>query len=770
MVTVCSTSASRSWLPASTLPHQPSPPLKTRRPSCCFRVLSWNKVINGRTLKLEKVKACTFSVVSACEDTLFFNDWPQLLQSSIGSKNLHLGRTIHGFLIKKGNRNEAFEGNNLVNMYSKLKRLDDAQQVFDEMPVRDTVTWTSLMKGYSENGDTKSVFRIASDMFGFGEKFNEHTCTVILKECNSLEDRKRGEQVHGFAIKSGLEENVSVGTSLISMYSKGGCLSDAEKVFNGIDNKDVRCLNYMILEYGKVGCGEKAMWVFIHLLSSGLEPSEFTYANIISACDGDVGVNEGKQLHGLSVKYGVVGESPIGNALITMYGKHGMVEEVERMFGTMDERDLISWTALLTAYLRRGNADKAVNVFSETLGLGFECDSVYLSILLDGCSEWRNLELGSQIHGFVIKFGYLTDVKIGTALVDMYAKCGDLQSSKRVFNGLSNKTTASFNAILVGFMESFEDDEEDPMVLFNQLRFGGIRPDFITFSRLLSLSAGQASLLRGKNLHAYTIKTGYEADLTVSNAVITMYAKCGSIKEAHKTFSSMKNHDSVSWNAIICGYALHGHGRRAVSLFADMKKKGFGPDEITALAILQACTYSGLWETGISLFSEMEPEYGIRPVVEHFACMVDLLGRAGKFSEAIDFINKGPFSDSTLLWRTLVNVSKLHGEMDFGILASKRLLDLEPEEAGSYILVSNMYAGGGMLDEAANVRTVMNDLKLGKEAGCSWIEVEDKVHTFVASDMNHPRSTEIYAELDLLGDEMQRCLDRSDLRLIGNIS
>ncbi|XP_062117669.1 pentatricopeptide repeat-containing protein At2g33680-like [Humulus lupulus] len=769
MVTVCSTSA--SWLPATPIPQQSFPALKTRIPSCSSKLFSLNKVIIGQTLKVEEAQDCAFGVVSVREEeTLLVNEWPQLIQSSIGSKNLHLGRTIHGFLVKRGSQNDTFEGNNLVNMYSKMKRLDDAQRMFDEMSVRNIITWTSLMKGYSESGDTESVFRIANDMFCTGEKFNEHTCSVILQACNSLEGRKRGEQVHCFAIKSGLDENVTVGTSLISMYSKGGCLSDAEKVFNGIDNKDVRCLNYMILEYGKLGCGEKAMWVFIHLMRSGLLPSEYTYANIISACNGDIGANEGKQLHGLSVKYGVVGESPIGNALITMYGKHGMVEEVERMFETMDERNLISWTAILTAHLRNGNANKAIDIFSETFALGFACDSVSLSIMLDGCSEWRSLELGGQIHGLVIKFGYLSDVKIGTALTDMYAKCGDLQSAKKHYSKLSNKTTALFNAILVGFMESYEDEKEDPMVLFSQLRFEGLYPDFITFSRLLSLSADQASLQVGKSLHAYTIKTGYEADLTVSNALITMYAKCGSVEEAHKMFSGMKSLDSISWNAIISAYALHGHGKRAVSLFEDMKRKGFYPDHITTLAILQACSYSGLLETGLSLFNEMEQKYEIRPVVEHFACVVDLLGRAGQFSEAMGFIKRSPFSDSTLLWRTLVNVCKLYGEMEFGVLASKCLLDLEPEEAGSYILVSNMFAGGGMLDEAAEVRTVMNDLKLSKEPGCSWIEVDDKVHYFVASDMNHPESREIYAELDLLRDEMQRHQSSSDFHLIGQQS
>ncbi|CAN6719230.1 unnamed protein product [Malus baccata var. baccata] len=348
------------------------------------------------------------------------------------------------------------------------------------------------------------------------------------------------------------------------------------------------------------------------------------------------------------------------------------------------------------------------------------------------------------------------------ALIDMYARCGSLQSARQVFDCLSGKNTASFNAVLVGFMEPHKDVEEDSMVLFSQLRSSGINPDFITYSQFLSVAAEEACLERGKSLHACIIKAGFEANSTVANAVITMYAKCGSIEEAYQMFNDMNSHDSVSWNAIISVHALHGEGNKVLSLFKSMKEVGFAPDEITLLATLQACSYAGLWETGLSLFNEMEPKYGTKSGIEHFACTVDLLSRSGNFSEAIDFINKSPFPDSPLLWRTLVNVN-----LNYGMLASKRLLDLQPEEAGSYILVSNMYARGGVFDEAAKVRTLMNDLRMNKEAGCSWIEVGNRFHYFVASDMDHPKSTEIYAELNLLKVLIKKNRDdRCDLHLI----
>lgn len=703
----------------------------------------------------KRVHSSSISSISTNKHLVLADDWPQLLKLSVGSEDFLLGQAIHAFLIKSNPPNDVFEGNNLINFYAKFDELIDARKLFDQIPVRNTITWTTLIKGYLDNGDFGSVFGIARDMYLCGEKFNEHTCSVILQACSEEEDLVRGEQIHGFVIKSGIEENVFVGTSLISMYSTSGFLNEAEKVFDDIGFKDVQCLNYMILEYGKAGYVEKAFGVFVDMLNSGLEPTDYTFTNIISTCSENVGIEEGRQLHGLAVKYGVINVTSLWNAVITMYGKFGMVEDSERMFYSLSERNLISWTALMSGYVRSGCGEKAVHTFLELLNEGTYCDSGCLVTVLDGCSECKNLDLGVQLYAFVIKVGYLCDGNIVTALVDMYSKSGNLKSAKTVFDGLSSKSIALFNAILVGFMETNRDDSDGAMVLFRQLRLDGIKPDLVTFSRLLSLTANQACLVKGKSLHAYTIKTGFEADLTVSNALITMYAKCGSIEDACQMFDGMKSHDSVSWNAMVSAYSIHGQGKMALLLFEEMKRECFAPDEITILAILQACCYTGLWQDGLCIFNEMESNYGIRPVIEHFTCMVDLLGRAGRLAEAMNFINNSPFPDSPLLWRTLVSVCKLQGDLDFAMLASKKLLDLSPEEAGSYILVSNTYAGSGLLDEAAKVRTTMNDLKLSKVAGCSWIEINNKLHCFVASGKDHPESREIYAKLDLLTDEIK---------------
>ncbi|XWS43151.1 hypothetical protein CRYUN_Cryun16bG0078200 [Craigia yunnanensis] len=226
--------------------------------------------------------------------------------------------------------------------------------------------------------------------------------------------------------------------------------------------------------------------------------------------------------------------------------------------------------ALISGYVRSGCGEKAVNLFLELLDQGIRCESGCLVTVLDGCSECKNLDLGVQLHGFVIK------------------------PAKKVLDSFSSKNIALFNAILVGFMETNRADDEDAMVLFRQLRLGGMKPDFVTFSWLLNLSVNQACLVKGKSLHSYTIKMGFEADLRVSNALITMYAKCGSIEDACQMFNGMNGHDSVSLNAMVSAYSIHGLGKKALMLFEEMKREGFAPDEITILALLQACSYTGL--------------------------------------------------------------------------------------------------------------------------------------------------------------------------------
>ncbi|XP_068641994.1 pentatricopeptide repeat-containing protein At2g27610-like [Aristolochia californica] len=682
------------------------------------------------------------------------NDWPHLLQISIRSEGLLLGMAIHAFLLKSGSHTDIFPGNNLVNLYSKFSELDNARQVLEEMPIKNTITWTTLLNGYSQIDDLESVFGLARQMHRSGESFNGHTCTAILQACGTRKDRNMGEQIHCLVIKSGVETDLIVGTSLLSMYSKCGAMDEAEIIFNGLVYVDVRCFSSMISGYAKSEDGEKAVKVFCSLLDSGLEPSEYTLTNVLSSCDESAYLAAGMQIHGLAVKYGRLYDLSVGNAVITMYGRNGLVEEAERMFCWMGEKNLVSWTAILSVYMKSRHFKKAIDGFKMMLKLRIDLDSSCLAALINGCSKSKNLELVLQIHGPVIKQGYLSDVYVATALVDAYSKCGDMKSARRIFDGLQVQNIVCFNALLGGYVEA-DGEKENPFILFNRIRLNGTKPDTATFALLFSLSAEEASLAKGKCLHAYMIKVGLENHTTVGNALITMYAKCGSIENSYSRFSDMVDRDTVTWNAMISAYALHGRGKEALAFCEKMEGEGFAVDAITLVVTLQACCYSGLYEDGFRLYNTMERRYGIKPGLEHHACMIDLLGRAGYVSKAIEFVKESPFVASPLLWRTLVNVCKLNGDSHFGSLASRHLLQFAPDDAASHVLVSNFYASIGKLDESAKVRMRMNEGQMRKEIGYSWIELNGKVHRFGASDENHPESRQIYRKLDEVNQQLR---------------
>ncbi|KAG9449414.1 hypothetical protein H6P81_009379 [Aristolochia fimbriata] len=703
-------------------------------------------------------KRPSFSVLSTTcahgKPSLLFNDWPHLLQTAIRSEDLHLGMAIHAFLLKSGYDTDVFPGNNLVNLYSKFSKLDSARQVLDEMPVKNTITWTTLLNGFSQTEDFESTFGLALQMHRSGESFNGHTCTAILQACGSLKDRDRGEQIHCLVIKTGLETEVIVGTCLLSMYSKCGAMGEAEIVFNDLVCMDVRCFNSMISGYAKLGDGEKAIRTFCSLLESGLEPSEYTLTNVLSSCNGPAYLAAGIQLQGFAIKYGRVDDVSIGNALMTMYGRNGMVDEAERMFCWMSEKNLVSWTAILSVYMKSRHFKKAIERFEMMLTTGIDFDSSCLAALIDGCSKSKNLELVLQMHGLAIKQNFLSDIYVATALVDTYAKCNDMQSARGVFHALQVQNTVSFNALLGGYAET-DEEEDDPFNLFNRVRFHGTKPDSATFAQLVSLSADQASLVQGKCLHAYILKMGFENHNTVGNALITMYAKCGSIGDSCGKFSDMVDRDSVTWNAIMSAHALHGQGKAALALFEEMEMEGFPVDEITLVITLQACCYSGLNEDGFRIYNTMERGYGIKPGLEHQACIVDLLGRIGRLSKAMQFVKESPFATSPLLWRTLVNACKVNRDLHIGSLASRHLLQLMPDDAASHVLVSNFYASMGLLEESAKVRMRMNEEQMRKEAGCSCIELNGKVHRFVASGEEHEDSRLIYIKLHELSKELR---------------
>ncbi|XP_059077622.1 pentatricopeptide repeat-containing protein At1g08070, chloroplastic-like [Cryptomeria japonica] len=372
---------------------------------------------------------------------------------------------------------------------------------------------------------------------------------------------------------------------------------------------------------------------------------------------------------------------------------------------------------------------------------------------LTACGELGALHRGKWIHEYLVRRGFESNVFVGTALVDMYAKCGSVEFARQVFDRMPKRNVVSWSAMITGYALSGHGNEA--LGIFNQMQLTGVKPNSITMVSLLSACAHLGALQQGKRIHDYVIRTGLDSFVSVGTGLIDMYVKCGSVEMARQVFDKMSSRNVVSWSAMIAGYGLHGYGEEALLLFSQMRQTDKKPNEITFLGVLNACSHSGQLNEGRQYFECMTKDYRITPTLKHYACMVDILARAGHFIEAQDLIKGMPFEPDICVWGSLLGACRIHHNIELGVQVAEYIFALEPQNAGYYVLLSNMYATAGRWDDVAKVRIMMRARGVKKPPGYSFIEINSQVHAFLAGDRSHPQSERIYATLEKLTEQMK---------------
>eukprot|EP01018_Ginkgo_biloba_P019984 Gb_41801 [translate_table: standard] len=508
---------------------------------------------------------------------------------------------------------------------------------------------------------------------------------------------------------------------------------------------------------------------------TGIVPS--CYARVLRECINSKALAEGKIVHANLIKTGFRSVIILQNTLVSMYAKCGTLENARQVFDKMLERSSVSWTVMLTGYVQRGHSEEALKFFSQMQHAVVKLDRFSLVSVFKACASLAAQNQGKQLHGSTVKTGFESDVFVGSALVDLYAKSGNIEDAYNVFEKIPNRDVVLWNAMIAGFAQNANVDDahkvfekmperdvvsystliagysqngyaEEALKLFYQIRPAGLKPDQYTIASVVRACAALAVLDQGTQLHTQIIKTGLDFDVFVGSALVDMYAKCGSMEDARKSFTIMPKRNVVSWTAMIASYALHGRGREALQLFEEMQRAGTRPNHITFIGVLSACCYLGLVKEGRHYFDSMSRDYGITPRVEHYTCMVDILGRVGLLDEAEELIHQMPFEPDAVVWRTLLGACRVHGDIELGKRAAESVLRLKPQDAASYVLLSNIYAAAGRWDDVACVRKMMKERIVKKEPGLSWIEVKNTVHSFVIGDRLHPQTVEIYAKLE----------------------
>ncbi|GAB4851409.1 hypothetical protein Ancab_030811 [Ancistrocladus abbreviatus] len=643
-------------------------------------------------------------------------------------RRLDKGLQLHDFVFDNRLDANVLIGNSLISMYIKMARLDLGRSVFIAMKNKDIVSWNSLITGYAQRGNWKEAFKIFLSMKEGGNFVpNVVTFLGLAFACAQSGKVEQGKSIHGFLIRTGLLSDFRLGTALVDMYSKCDDIECAQMVFEeGTFQKGLVSWNSLISGYSHNGYYLKAVMLFKHMITSEFNPDAITIANVLPAYSAFGSLEAIKSIHAIIMKKGLEmgGDVVLGTAMIDAYGKCLDVTASKSLFSCIKEPNVAAWNAMLAAYCLNHHADLGLLLFFEMLQSRVSPDEVTIVVLLQLCGELESLKQGSMAHGYSFSKGFSSHITVENAIMDMYMRCRSVEDSERNFRSISQKTAVTWNTMLSGYAQigSYSRTIE----AFSQMQSESkCRPDSVTLISLIQASSAVFSGHGADISHAFLIKLGFGAETSVVNSLIDAYTKNGMIENAISVFMQMgQMRDQCSWNVMIAGYGINGQGLKACELLDQMEEDGCKPDSITFTSLLSSCVHSGLIEEGCRFFSMMSNKYNIKPGLEHWTCIIDMLGRAGRLEDAYQLLvsHGDALLDSDAIWGALLDACRTNMNSELGELAGKKLLKLAPENCGYHTLFSNLYVSTNRWDEAVKVREVFQDTLI-KKPGLSLVQV-----------------------------------------------
>ncbi|PRQ30527.1 putative tetratricopeptide-like helical domain, DYW domain-containing protein [Rosa chinensis] len=659
-----------------------------------------------------------------------------------------LGQQVLGVAVKLGLQTSVSVANSLISMYGSFGNVAEACYVFDHMDERDTVSWNSIISANVQNGLCEESLRYFHRMRHVNKEVNSITVSTLLGVCGSTDKLKWGRGIHGLVVKLGMESNVCVGNTLLSMYSEAGRSEDAELVFKRMIEKDIISWNSMLACYVQNEESQNGLKHFAEMLRTRKPINYVTLTSALSACSNPEFVVEGKILHALAVIAGLQDNLIVGNALVTMYGKLSKTLEAAKVLQTMPKRDEVTWNSLIGSYAENKEPDEVITAFKLMRKEGTPANYITIINVLGAFLIPSDLlKHGMPIHAYIVLTGFESEKYVQSSLITMYAKCGDLNSSNSIFSGLTVKNSIAWNAIIAA---NANHGLEEALKLALMMRRAGVDFDQFSLSIALSVSADLAMLVEGQQLHGLVVKLGFDTDHYITNAAMDMYGKCGEMEDVLKMLPSPTIRSRLSWNIMISSFAKHGCFEKARESFHEMVSLGVKPDHVTFVSLLSACSHGGLVDDGLAYYNAMTTEFGVPPAIEHCVCVIDLLGRSGRLSEAEKFIKEMPVTPNDLVWRSLLAACKIHRNLELGRKAADHLLELDPSDDSAYVLFSNVCASTGRWEEVENVRRQMGSRNITKKPACSWVKLKSEVSKFGMGEKSHPQTQQIYAKLGAL--------------------
>ncbi|WCJ26579.1 Pentatricopeptide repeat (PPR) superfamily protein [Euphorbia peplus] len=526
-------------------------------------------------------------------------------------------------------------------------------------------------------------------------------------------------------------------------------------VFNQTQQPNIFLWNTMIRGFVSQQLYPESIQFYISMRKNGFLPTNFTFPFILKSCVRLPDFTLGFMMHNVAVKCGFDVDLFVNTSLVTLYSKYGDVDSAFKVFDESSGRDVVSWNAIISGFIGIGRFREGIDMFVRVVEMGLNPDSRTFVEVLSACVRVGDLASGEMIERWVMRVGGERNLFVATSLVDLYAKFGYMEKARFVFDGMNERDIVSWSIVIQGYASNGMPREAVDM--FFKMLNAGFRPDRYSMVGFLCACARLGALELGEWGSNLIDRDEFLANPVLGTSLIDMYAKCGSMTKAWEVFRGVKkkDRDRVVWNSAISGLAMNGHVKVAFGLFGQMEKSGVQPDGNTFVGLLCGCTHAGLVDEGRKFFNSMSSVYSFDPKIEHYGCMVDLLGRAGLLDEAYKLIKDMPMEANTIVWGALLSGCRLHRNTQLAEHAVRNLIRLEPWNSGNYVLLSNIYSTGHKWDDALSVRSIMTGKGIQKVPALSWIEVDGVVHEFLVNDKSHPLSNKIYAKLTELGNAIK---------------
>ncbi|KAK7251720.1 hypothetical protein RIF29_35163 [Crotalaria pallida] len=605
-----------------------------------------------------------------------------------------------------------------------------ALRVFDAMPSRTTVTYNAMISGYLKNGK----FELARNLFDKMPQRDLFSWNIMLT--GYVRNGRLHDAREFFDLMP--EKNVVSWNAMLSGYVQNGYVDEAREVFDKMPEKDSISWNGLLAAYVQSGRIEEGRRLFESqsdwdLISWNCLMGGYVRRNM---------VGDARQLFDQMP----VRDEITWHTMISGYAQNGDLSQARRLFEESPVRDVFMQTSIVCAYVQNGMLDEARRIFNE---IPDKTETSY-NAMVAGYVQYKKMDMARELFEAIPS----QNIDSWNIMITGYSQNGDMAQARNLFDMMPQRDSVSWAALIAGYAQN--GNYEEALNMLVEMKQDGKSLNRSTFCCALSTCADIAVLELGKQVHGQAVKTGFENGCFVGNAILGMYCKCGSIEEAYNVFEGIQEKDVISWNTLLGGYARHGFGRQAIMVFESMKMAGVKPDGITMVGVLLACSHAGLTDRGTEYFYSMNKDYGVKPDLIHYTCMIDLLGRVGKLDEALNLLKTMPFEPDAASWGALLGASWIHGNTEMGEKAAEVIFKMEPHNPGNYALLTNLYAASRRWDDVSKTRLKMRDAGVQKVPGYSWVEVQNKIHLFTVGDCFHPDKGRIYAFLEELDQKMKR--------------